>query len=47
MGAVPCLLPYVLLHSWVGAWASIVSLQAETLAAVVGLWVLVVTRAIG
>ena len=47
MGAGPCLSPYVLLHSWSGALVSIVSLQAETVAAVVGLWILVIIRALG
>lgn len=45
LGASPCLSPYVLLHAWVGALASVLSLPAETIAAVVGLWVLVVLRA--
>jgi hypothetical protein len=47
MGAGPCISPYVLLHSWVGALAAIVSLQAETLAAVAGLWLLILIRALG
>jgi len=44
MAAAPCLSPYVLLHSWAGALVSIVSLEVETLSAVVGLWILVVIR---
>ena len=47
MGAAPCLSPYVLFHSWSGALAAILSAQAETLVAVVGLWILVILRAIG
>lgn len=44
MAASPCLSPYVLLHAWVGALAALVSSTAETLAAVIGLWILVVLR---
>lgn len=44
MGASPCLSPYVLFHSWVGALLAIVSSLPETLAAVVGLWILVFIR---
>jgi hypothetical protein len=47
MGAGPCLSPYVLLHAWAGALAALVSLQWETLAAVAGLWILVLMRALG
>jgi hypothetical protein len=47
MGAGPCLSPYILLHSWAGALVAIVSLQAESLAATVGLWILVLMRAFG
>ena len=46
MGASPCLSPYVLFHSWSSALVSIVSLEAETVAAVVGLWVVVIIRAV-
>lgn len=45
MGASPCLSPYVLFHAWVGALVSIVSLTTETVAAVAGLWILVILRA--
>lgn len=45
MAASPCLSPYVLFSSWVGALASVLQEPAEALAAVVGLWVLVVLRA--
>ena len=41
MAASPCLSPYVLFHSWPGAVAAFLVLPGETLAAVVGLWVLV------
>lgn len=41
----PCLSPYVLLHAWVGALASILTQPVETVAAVVGLWILVIYRA--
>jgi len=44
MGASPCLSPYVLFHSWVGALLAIVSSLPETLAAVAGLWLLVFIR---
>jgi hypothetical protein len=47
MAAGPCLSPYVLLHSWVGALAAILRLPNETLAAVIGLWILVILRAVG
>jgi hypothetical protein len=46
MGAAPCLSPYVLFHSWSGALAAILPLQAETVAAVAGLWILVILRAL-
>jgi hypothetical protein len=45
MGASPALSPYVELHSWAGALLAIVSLPAETIAAVVGLWLLVLIGA--
>jgi len=41
MAASPCLSPYVLLHSWVGALLAIVSSTPETIAAVIGLWLLI------
>jgi hypothetical protein len=46
LAASPCLSPYVLLHAWVGTLVSIVSLPAETVAAVIGLWALVIIRAL-
>ena len=47
MGASPCLSPYVSFHSWSGALVAIVDHQWETLAAVVGLWILVIMRGLG
>jgi hypothetical protein len=44
MGASPCFAPYILLHSWVVAIFAIIQSTPETVAAVVGLWVLVVLR---
>ena len=41
MGASPCLAPYVLLHSWVVALLAVVAHTAEFIAAVIGLWILV------
>ena len=46
LAAGPCLSPYVLFHSWVGPLAAILRFPLETLAAVVGLWILVILRAI-
>lgn len=47
MAASPCLSPYVLFHSWVGVILAIVSSVPETIAAVIGLWILVAMRAAG
>lgn len=44
MAASPCLSPYVLLHAWSGALASLSALSAEMVAAVIGLWILVIMR---
>lgn len=44
MGASPCFSPYILFHSWVVALLSIVSSTPETIAAVIGLWILVAIR---
>ena len=44
MAASPCLSPYVLFHSWVGVILAIVSSAPETIAAVIGLWILVAIR---
>lgn len=46
MAASPCLSPYVLLHSWIGALLAIVSSVPETIAAVIGLWIAVIYRLI-
>ncbi len=47
MGAAPCLSPYVLFHAWVGALVALVAAEAEIVAAVIGLWALVIIRAVG
>ena len=44
MAASPCLSPYALFYSWTGALLSIVSSTPETVAAVIGLWILVAIR---
>jgi hypothetical protein len=44
MGASPCLSPYVLFHSWVVILLAIISSTPETVAAVIGLWILVLIR---
>jgi len=44
MAASPCLSPYLVFYSWGGALLAIVSSVPETIAAVVGLWVLVAVR---
>jgi len=46
MAASPCLSPYVLFHSWAGALVTLVTLPGEMLAAVVGLWILVIIQAL-
>lgn len=44
MAASPLLSPYVLLHSWSGALISLAGSTADMLAAVLGLWILVIIR---
>jgi hypothetical protein len=44
MAASPCLSPYVLFYSWGGALLAIISSVPETIAAVIGLWILVAIR---
>ncbi len=44
MAASPCLSPYALFYSWTGALLAIVSSTPETIAAVIGLWILVAIR---
>jgi hypothetical protein len=44
MAASPCLSPYALFYSWTGALLAIVSSTPETIAAVIGLWVLIAIR---
>jgi hypothetical protein len=46
IGASPCLSPYVLFHSWIGALLAIIKSTPETIAAFVGLWALIILRAI-
>jgi hypothetical protein len=45
MGAGPCLSPYSLLYSWSGAFLALSRSQYEMIAAVVGLWIVVLIRA--
>jgi hypothetical protein len=45
MAASPCLSPYVLFHSWSAAFAAVIPHQLEFFAAWVGLWILVLIRA--
>ena len=44
MAASPCLSPYVLFYSWTGALLAIIASLPETIAAVLGLWILVAIR---
>lgn len=44
IAASPCLSPYVLFHSWVGVLLAIVASTPETIAAVIGLWILIGIR---
>ena len=44
MAASPCLSPYVLVHSWVGALLAIVSSTLETIVAVIGFWLAVIIK---
>jgi hypothetical protein len=41
----PCLAPHVVFHSYAGVLASLLPMTAETIAAVIGLWILVIIRA--
>jgi hypothetical protein len=47
MGASPCLSSYLALQSWVGALVALVSSVPETVAAVIGFWVLIIILANG
>jgi hypothetical protein len=47
MAASPCFSPYVLFHAWVGALLGVVAQTSETIAAVLGLWLLVILRSVG
>jgi hypothetical protein len=44
MAASPCLSPYGLFYSWTGVLLAIIASVPETIAAVVGLWILVAIR---
>jgi len=44
MAASPCLSPYALFYSWTGVLLAIIASVPETIAAVVGLWILVAIR---
>ena len=44
MPAGPCLSPYVIFHSWVGALLPLLTLKWETIIAVIGLWLVVLLR---
>ncbi len=44
MAASPFLSPYVILHSWVGAFLALAPLPYEATAAVVGMWIVVIIR---
>lgn len=46
MAASPCLSPHVVFHSWSAALIPLVSAPVELFAAVVGLWVLIILRAV-
>ena len=47
MPASPCLSPYVLFHSWSSAVIALAAHKIEMISAVIGLWVLVIIRALG
>lgn len=47
MGASPCLSPYVLLHSWVGALLAVADSFPYLAVSVLGLWVTIALRALG
>ena len=44
MAASPCLSPYALFYSWTGVLMAIIASVPETIAAVIGLWILVAIR---
>lgn len=47
IAASPLVSPYLLFHSWAGALFAVVSSTGEVIAAVVGMWILVLLRSIG
>jgi hypothetical protein len=44
MGASPCFAPYILFHSWIVAVYALIKSTPETIAVVIGLWLLVMLR---
>ncbi len=44
MGASPCFAPYILFHSWIVAVYALIESTPETIAVVIGLWLLVILR---
>ena len=44
MAASPCLSPYALFYSWTGVLLAVIASVPETIAAVIGLWILVAIR---
>lgn len=44
MAASPFLSPYVIMHSWVGVFLALAPLKYETIAAVIGMWIVVIIR---
>ncbi len=47
MSASPCFSPYILFHSWIVVLYAIIRSTPETIAAVIGLWLLVIIRFLG
>jgi len=47
IAASPLISPYLLFHSWAGALFAVVSSTGETIAAVAGMWILVLLRSVG
>jgi len=47
MGASPCFSPYILFHSWIVVLYALIRSTPETIAAVIGLWLVVIIRFLG
>jgi len=47
MAASPCLSPYLMMHSWIGALLALSASLPEMTAAVIGFWILIVMRGMG